>query len=130
MKRWYKSALFLAAPSVFAFLMFVVGAALEGMSSNSPAVTPLALLGFIYLLSALYAYIFARFRLDRIALLPISFWVSPVGVFIWDTVSPGAFRGMVPQLTVFYYAVPFTAITAAAAIIITFGREPSQKGGD
>ena len=111
-----KCLLFVILPAVFCYFILwfpsmltrMKGELIVGLNGAIPVV--------LYLATIAYVVLFIKTRPTYISVLPISFLITPLSVFIYETSTRSWFPYVSTILCAIYYAFPFALITAIIAI--------------
>ena len=68
-----------------------------------------------YALTIIYIVLYTKFKFAKMWILPVSFAMTPLAVYIYETQNPGWFQYLGTWATAIYYALPFTIITSITA---------------
>jgi len=121
--RNIKTAFFVLLPSLACFILLSVFEKI----GNYFYVIFAVVWGPFYLLTIVYILVFIWKKFDKPAILSVSLALTPASVFIFEYLVVGRFQGVTfTFLIAFYYALPFTLITAIAALVIAYKRR--RKG--
>jgi len=117
--RNIKTAFFVLLPSLACYVLLSIFEEI----GNYVYVIFAVVWGPFYLLTIVYILVFIWKQFEKPAILSISLAITPASVFIFEYLIVGRFQSVtLTFLTAFYYALPFTLITAIAALVIAHKR--------
>ena len=112
--RLIKTAFFTLIPSLACYFLLWISEVWSRYAyiSNEIILVP------YYLLTVLYIVLFILKNFDKLAILPVSFILTPASAFIYESLNPSKFQYLATYLIAMFYALPFFIITAITVIIV------------
>ena len=112
--QFIKTAFFVLIPSLAGFIILWLG----GIVGKYVYISMAAIAAPLYLLTVAYIIALIAKKHKNMALLPVSFMLTPAAMFIYESLQPGKFSYLGTYLAAIFYALPFTIITLIAVFVV------------